>query len=110
MYHYEDLKEIYKKSNSKTRNKSIQLPKTIKAVSNKNSYMVALKTLVCKYTYIVPALVQVVISTSLGLRFVIICKHIQILYSSSHTRFSICNGSLNFNLIKSFISFLLLTI
>ena len=32
MYHYEDLKETYKKSNSKTRNKSIQLPKTIKAV------------------------------------------------------------------------------
>ena len=44
IYHYEDLKEIYKKSNSKTRNKSIQLPKTKKAVSNKNSYMVALKT------------------------------------------------------------------
>ena len=97
------MKEIYKKSNSKTRNKSIQLPKTIKAISNKNSYLVALKTynslpkelkslysnknnsnninlifsylvckLVCKYTYIVPALVQVVISTSLGLRFVII--------------------------------------
>ena len=44
MYHYEDLKEIYKKSNSKTRNKSIQLPKTKKVVSNKNSYMVVLKT------------------------------------------------------------------
>ena len=44
MYHYEDLKEIYKKSNSKTRNKSTQLPKTIKAISNKNSYLVALKT------------------------------------------------------------------
>ena len=28
----------------------------------------------------------------------------------SHRRFSICNGSLNFNLMKSFISFLLLTI
>ena len=45
MYHYEDLKKIYKKSNSKTRNKSInKLPKTEKAISNKNSYMVALKT------------------------------------------------------------------
>ena len=44
MYHYEDLKVIYKKRNSKTRNKSIQLLKTIKTVSNKNSYMVALKT------------------------------------------------------------------
>ena len=44
MYYYEYLKEIYKKSNSKTRNKSIQLPNTKKAVSNKNSYMVALKT------------------------------------------------------------------
>ena len=43
MHHYEDLKEIYKKSNSKTRNKSIQLPKTIKAISNNNSYLVALK-------------------------------------------------------------------
>ena len=43
MYHYEDLKEIYKKSNSETRNKSIQLPKTIKVISNKNSYLV-LKT------------------------------------------------------------------
>ena len=42
MYHYEDLKEIYKISNSKIRNKSIQLSKTEKAVSNKNSYMVAL--------------------------------------------------------------------
>ena len=27
MYHYDDLKKIYKKSNSKTRNKSIQLVK-----------------------------------------------------------------------------------
>ena len=44
MYHNEDLKKIHKKSNSKSRNKSIQLPKTKKAVSNKNSYMVALKT------------------------------------------------------------------
>ena len=44
MYYYEDLKEVYKKRNSKTRNKSIQLLKTKKAVSNKNSYMVALKT------------------------------------------------------------------
>ena len=43
MHHYEDLKEIYKKSNSKTRNKSY-LPKTIKDVSNKNSYLVALRT------------------------------------------------------------------
>ena len=46
MYHDEDLKEIYKKSNSKTRKKSIQLPKTKKAVSNKNSYMVALKCII----------------------------------------------------------------
>ena len=44
MYHYDDLKEIYKKSNSKTRIKSIQVPKTVKAINNKNSYMVALKT------------------------------------------------------------------
>ena len=44
MYHYEDMKDILKKSNSKTRNKSIQLPKTIKAISNKNSYMIAIKT------------------------------------------------------------------
>ena len=44
MYHYQDLKEIYKKSNNKTKNKSIQLPKTKKAVSNKNSYMVTQKT------------------------------------------------------------------
>ena len=50
MYHYEDLKEIYKKRNSNTRNKSIQLPKTIKTVSNKNSYLVALKT----YNIILP--------------------------------------------------------
>ena len=38
MYHYEDLNEIYKKSNS------ITTSKRKKAVNNNNSYMVSLKT------------------------------------------------------------------
>ena len=37
-------KKYTKKSNSKSRNKSFQLPKAKKTVSNKNSYIVALKT------------------------------------------------------------------
>ena len=43
VYHY-DLSAIYKASKSKTRNKYIQLLKTQKAISNKSSYLVALKT------------------------------------------------------------------
>ena len=44
VYHYEDLSAIYKASKSKTRKKCIQLSKTKKAISNKSSYLVALKT------------------------------------------------------------------
>ena len=44
VYHYDDLSAIYKASKSKTRKKHIQLPKTQKAISNKSSYLVALKT------------------------------------------------------------------
>ena len=44
VYPYEDLSAIYKANISKTRKKCIQLPKTKKAISNKSSYLVALKT------------------------------------------------------------------
>ena len=44
VYHYEDLSAIYKVSKSKTRKKCIQLSITKKAISNKSSYLVDLKT------------------------------------------------------------------
>ena len=47
VYHYSDFKEIYEKSASVTRSKSIQLPKVQKVVSDKNSFRVAIKTFKC---------------------------------------------------------------
>ena len=50
MYHYEDLKVIYKKRNSKTRNKSIQLPKELKSLySNENNRKYTLKNKLKNY-------------------------------------------------------------
>ena len=44
MYHYLKLEEMYLKSTSKTRNKCILFPKMEKVISDKNSYIVAIKT------------------------------------------------------------------
>lgn len=44
LFHYEKFKYRYVQSISKTRNKNILLPKMGKAVSDKNSYIVAMKT------------------------------------------------------------------
>lgn len=44
MYYYDKLKSMYLESKSKTRNKSILLPKMQKTVSDKNSYIEAIKT------------------------------------------------------------------
>lgn len=43
MYYYDKLKHMYTVSKSKTRNKSIILPKMNKAISDKNSYIEAIK-------------------------------------------------------------------
>lgn len=43
MYHYVNLKEVYLKNPSKTRHKSIILPITKKTISDKNSYLEAIK-------------------------------------------------------------------
>lgn len=43
-YYYKELKEKYLQSTSKTRNKNLLLPNMRKTVSDKNSYIVALKT------------------------------------------------------------------
>ena len=42
-YHYKTLKNLYETSTSNTRNKSIQIPKMDKRVSDKNSYISAIK-------------------------------------------------------------------
>lgn len=42
-HHYENLKELYINSTSRTRNKSIPLPKIRKNISTKNSYVIAIK-------------------------------------------------------------------
>jgi hypothetical protein len=42
LYHYEDLKDSYLTSNSNTRNKSIIIPKLLKKISNKMSYIRAI--------------------------------------------------------------------
>lgn len=44
VYHYDELKNIYKDQTINTRKKSIQLPKISKTISNKNSYIVAIRT------------------------------------------------------------------
>ena len=43
IYYYDKLKHMYLMSESKTRNKNIQLPKMKKAVNDKNSYIEAIK-------------------------------------------------------------------
>lgn len=43
LYHYNELKIIYQVSTSRTRNKSILLPKICKNISSKNSYIIAIK-------------------------------------------------------------------
>ena len=43
-FHYNKLKNMYLLSESKTRNKNIILPKMKKAISDKNSYIEAIKT------------------------------------------------------------------
>ena len=42
LYHYDSLKSSFIMSNSKTRNKSLQLPKMDKKASNKSSYLKAI--------------------------------------------------------------------
>lgn len=44
LHHYGELKNKYIESESITRNKNLQMPKINKTVSNKNSYIVALRT------------------------------------------------------------------
>ena len=41
-YHYNELQLIYLTSNKTTRNKSIQIPKRLKTISSKNSFIRAL--------------------------------------------------------------------
>ena len=43
-YYYNEMKNIFSNSNSKTRNKGILLPKIDKRVSDKNNYITAIKT------------------------------------------------------------------
>ena len=43
MFHYDKLKQMYSMSESITRNKNLLLPKMNKAISDKNSYTVAIK-------------------------------------------------------------------
>lgn len=42
-YHYKNLQNIYTNSNSRTRNKSIIMPRIYKTVSNKNNYIRAIR-------------------------------------------------------------------
>lgn len=42
LYHYEALSNMYSESSSQTRNKSIQLPKRLKTISSKRSYIKAI--------------------------------------------------------------------
>ena len=43
-YYYNEMKDIFTNSNSKTRNKAVLLPKMDKRVSEKNNYITAIKT------------------------------------------------------------------
>ena len=43
-YHYNEMKNLFSNSNSKTRYKAIILPKIDKRVSDKNNYITAIKT------------------------------------------------------------------
>ena len=43
-YYYNEVKDIFTNSNSKTRNKAVLLPKMDKRVSEKNNYITAIKT------------------------------------------------------------------
>ena len=43
-YYYNEMKNIFTNSNSKTRNKAILLPKIDKRVSEKNNHIKAIKT------------------------------------------------------------------
>ena len=43
-YYYNEMKNIFRNSNSKTRNKAILLPKIDKKVSEKNNHITAIKT------------------------------------------------------------------
>lgn len=44
LYYYEEFRNIFNSSQSITRNKNILLPKISKTISNKNSYIRAIKT------------------------------------------------------------------
>ena len=43
-YYYNEMKNIFTNSNSKTRNKAILIPKIDKRVSEKNNHIIAIKT------------------------------------------------------------------
>ena len=43
IYHFSDLQNVYREQKINTRNKSLQIPKTSKKDSEKNSYIVAIK-------------------------------------------------------------------
>lgn len=43
LYHYPELRDTYNRNQNNTRNKSIQILKITKTLSNKNSYIVAIR-------------------------------------------------------------------